>query len=991
MNKLIKKYTMVLIISSFLFLSFTTLSKNISLPSFNVSADTEIENEEIITYQGNNTESLSYTDYLAMYSDKESTANQEFLAKDTILNLDLIDKENSFNYGNEIIKLENKQTASFKLNVLEAGLYNIYIDYYFADASINDGEASMKINGEYPYYEARQILFKADWTPSTNDFALDRYNNEIVPSSNKVLKWYKYEDGKGILSDGSRLYSTTLKGYFEKGENQFDLNMLSGNLYIGKITLAKEEKLISYSDYISNYQDKTIIKNLQTIEPEKITYKSDASIRIASDSDPKSTPYNTKYKKLNNLSIYSWNKGNQSVSWEFEVKEAGLYNLAFKYLQSETVNLPVSRTIAIDGKVPYEELNNYHFKYVKKWTNHKLQTNKKLLYVYLEPGVHTLTMTSNVIDYRYLIEELSRIMNEMSDISLQIKALTNGQTDEYRNWEISKYIPTLKDDLLRWADEIEKLIEYGNSLAYKNNSSEFSNLELAIKKLKKLAKNVDQIPNKMTQFTDGDSSVSQYLGNVMLKMYTSPLGLEKIYLGGSGKSLPKANANFFQKAWETIKKFFISFFSDGYNSSKAEDGELEVWVRRSRQYIEVMQKMADEEGIKVKFSIMPDQNKLVLANSSGDLPDVAMGIDNWIPYDLALRGITVDLRGYDGYEEIVSTMTDGAIIPYVFEKGVYGLPESQDFWVLFYRSDILSELNIEVPRTWDEVLGILPKLQRYGLNFYEPISLYTGLRPFVATLPFFYQWGGSLYAADGMSTTLSNEQNIKALKFMTDLFTIYNLDKEVTNFYNYFRYGTLPIGIANTGTYLQLLVAAPEIKGNWNIALHPGYENEDGTISHYACTGSQGITMFKSSDKKQQAWDFIKWWMKTETQEKYISTLYSMYGEEYLWFSANNDAFMSLPISTEHKELIRKQWEYAIEVSRIPAAYVIEQSISDAFSQVVFNGENVRVALDKAVITSNREIERKMEEFGYMKDGKKVKDYLVPTIYNIKEWLKGSK
>lgn len=991
MNKLIKKYTMVLIISSFLFLSFTTLSKNITLPSFNVSADTETENEEIITYQGNNTESLSYTDYLAMYSDKESTANQEFLAKDTILNLDLIDKENSFNYGNEIIKLENKQTASFKLNVLEAGLYNIYIDYYFADASINDGEASMKINGEYPYYEARQILFKADWTPSTNDFALDRYNNEIVPSSNKVLKWYKYEDGKGILSDGSRLYSTTLKGYFEKGENQFDLNMLSGNLYIGKITLAKEEKLISYSDYISNYQDKTIIKNLQTIEPEKITYKSDASIRIASDSDPKSTPYNTKYKKLNNLSIYSWNKGNQSVSWEFEVKEAGLYNLAFKYLQSETVNLPVSRTIAIDGKVPYEELNNYHFKYVKKWTNHKLQTNKKLLYVYLEPGVHTLTMTSNVIDYRYLIEELSRIMNEMSDISLQIKALTNGQTDEYRNWEISKYIPTLKDDLLRWADEIEKLIEYGNSLAYKNNSSEFSNLELAIKKLKKLAKNVDQIPNKMTQFTDGDSSVSQYLGNVMLKMYTSPLGLEKIYLGGSGKSLPKANANFFQKAWETIKKFFISFFSDGYNSSKAEDGELEVWVRRSRQYIEVMQKMADEEGIKVKFSIMPDQNKLVLANSSGDLPDVAMGIDNWIPYDLALRGITVDLRGYDGYEEIVSTMTDGAIIPYVFEKGVYGLPESQDFWVLFYRSDILSELNIEVPRTWDEVLGILPKLQRYGLNFYEPISLYTGLRPFVATLPFFYQWGGSLYAEDGMSTTLSNEQNIKALKFMTDLFTIYNLDKEVTNFYNYFRYGTLPIGIANTGTYLQLLVAAPEIKGNWNIALHPGYENEDGTISHYACTGSQGITMFKSSDKKQQAWDFIKWWMKTETQEKYISTLYSMYGEEYLWFSANNDAFMSLPISTEHKELIRKQWEYAIEVSRIPAAYVIEQSISDAFSQVVFNGENVRVALDKAVITSNREIERKMEEFGYMKDGKKVKDYLVPTIYNIKEWLKGSK
>lgn len=990
MNKFIRKYAMILIVCSFIFLSFTTLSKYISFPNFKINAETE-EEKEVVLYQNNNKDQISYTEYLAKYSDKIATANQTFLAKDTVQNLPTIDEENSFGYGNEIIKLENKQTAIFNLNVENAGLYNIYIDYYFADASINDAEASMKINNEFPYYEARQVLFKADWKPTTNNFTKDRYGNEIVPSSVKILKWYRCEDNKGILSDGSRLYSTTLKGYFEKGDNKFELEMTNGNIYIGKISLIKDTKLPTYDEYIANYKDEKKIKTYKIIEPEIITNKSDASIRIASDNNPKSTPYSTKYKKLNNLSISSWNKGNQSVTWEFEIKEAGLYNLAFKYVQYDLVDLPVSRTIAIDGVVPYEELNNYHFEYAKKWTNHKLKANGNLLYIYLEPGTHTLTMTSNLNDYRYMIEEIDRIMSEMSDVSLQIKALTNGQSDEYRDWEISKYIPTLKDDLTRWAKEIREIINYGNKFSPKKNSSEFSNLELAIKKLNKLAKNVDQIPNKMSQFTDGDSSVSQYLGNVMLKLYTTPLGLEKIYIGGSGTKLPKANANIFQKFWETIKKFFLSFFNDGYNTSKADKGELEVWVRRSRQYIEVMQKMADEEGIKVKFSIMPDENKLVLANASGDLPDVAMGINNWIPYDLALRGITTDLRGYDGYEEVVSKMTPGAIIPYVYEDGVYGLPESQDFWVLFYRNDILSQLNIDVPKTWDDVLGILPKLQRYGLNFYEPISLYTGLRPFVATLPFFYQWGGSLYADDGMTTTLSSEQNIKALKFMTDLFTIYNIDKEVTNFYNYFRYGTLPIGIANTGTYLQLLVAAPEIKGNWSIALHPGYDNGDGTISHYACAGSQGITMFKSSDKKEQAWDFIKWWMSTETQEKYISTLYSMYGEEYLWFSANNEAFMSLPISTEHKELIMEQWQYSIEVSRIPAAYVIEQSISDAFSQVVFNGENVRVALDKAVITSNREIARKMEEFGYMKDGKKVKDYLVPTIYNIKDWLKGSK
>jgi ABC-type glycerol-3-phosphate transport system substrate-binding protein len=318
---------------------------------------------------------------------------------------------------------------------------------------------------------------------------------------------------------------------------------------------------------------------------------------------------------------------------------------------------------------------------------------------------------------------------------------------------------------------------------------------------------------------------------------------------------------------------------------------------------------------------------------------------------------------------------------------MYGIPETQDFWVLFYRSDITDKLGIAIPNTWDDVVGILPQLQRLGLNFYEPLSSYTGLKPFVATLPFLYQFGGSLYSEDGMTTTLSSEANIKALKFMTDLFTIYNVPQEVTNFYNYFRYGTLPIGIANSATYLQLLVAAPEIKGNWDLALHPGYEDASGNVYHYATTGSQGITMFNHSKKQQQAFDFIKWWMSTDVQKEFILNLQSMYGEEYMWFTANNEAFDALPIPTSHKELIKEQWSWAMEASRIPAAYMVERSISDAFSKIVFNGENTRIALDDAVIDANREIARKMEEFGYMKNGVKIKDYIVPTIYNIDQWL----
>lgn len=984
-----KKYFIISFISLFVILGLYLLISNFK---FDFSFYDKSFDEDIMPLASQNETSVnkenSYTRYLSKYSEKEAkNAYQYFVAVENLVSDNtILDETKSYEYGNKTIKLENKQSVTFNLDVKQSGLYNIYVDYYFYDNSINDVEASFKINDEYPYYEAKQVLLKANWTPQTENFQIDRYGNQIIPSSNKEFIWYRHSDGFGELSDGSRLYNETFKGFFKKGINSFTLEIKSGTIIIGGITLTSTKEVYDYNTYSNYYKDNKIIKDLEIIEPEFITTKNDISVRISSDSNPKSTPYSTRYKKLNNVYMNSWNKNNQSLSWDFVVEESGLYNLSFKFLQTTLVDLPIYRNIYIDGELPFSEAKNYPFYYGKKWQNQNMTVDGEKAYIYLEKGTHTLTMKSSIDPYRSIIEELSKIMSEMSDISLQIKALTNGQTDEYRDWNITQYIPSLEQNIEGWIVRLSYVINYGNQFTdEKNGSSEFSNLKLAQNKLKKLLDDVDQIPNKMSEFTDGDASVSTYIGNVMLKFYDTPLGLEKIYLGDS--KLPKANANIFIKAWEGIKKFFLSFFSSDYNSTSTSDDTLEVWVRRSRQYIEVMQMMADEAGIDVKFSIMPDQNKLVLANATGDLPDVAMGIDNWIPYDLALRGITVDLRDYEGYEEIVSKITPGAMIPYVYETGVYGIPESQDFWVQFYRTDILSNLGIEIPKTWDEVLGILPKLQRYGLNYYEPISLYTGLRPFVATLPFFYQWGGSLYSEDGMTTTLNEEQNIKALKFMTDLYTIYNIDKEVTSFYNYFRNGTLPIGIANAGTYLQLLVAAPEIKGNWDIAIHPGYENEDGSINHYATASSQGLTMFKSSDKKEEAWDFIEWWMSTPTQETFISKLYSMYGEAYLWFSANREAFMSLPITTEHKELIIEQLDYAIEVSRIPAAYVIEQTISDAFVQVVFSGTNVRIALDNAVIVSNREIERKMEEFGYMKDGKKVKDYLVPTIYNIKDWL----
>lgn len=938
---------------------------------------------------------IKYTQFINQYQEQ---IIKNFYQKYTVK--DYLHEQNEYLYDEESVKLESGDEFTFYLDVKSSGLYTLLFDYYLLQDTIIDTEVSMKVNGDTQYYECNQLVFGSNWITNRTDFATDRYGNEIVPTSTRADTWYKEKP----LVDGSSLNEGALLIKLNSGVNQISLKVKTGGVLIRGVTLSSKQVYLTYQEYLKKHEGSTYYDgDVIDFGAEIIDSKSSLNIRVYALQDPSTSRYETKHKLLNAVYKDSWKTGNQRISWKINVPQSGLYTLSFKYLQDAYIHMPVERTIAINGEVPYEDLYAYKFYYTKKWKNETLHNKDGNLYVYLNEGANEISMTVNMNINKGAIEKIDQVMDEMSKMALQIKYLTNGQSDSYRKWQITDQIPNLESELLRWADELDGIRDYLKTYSDNNKySSTFSNLKLASKKLRKLAKEPNQIPNKMTSFTEGSSSASQLLGDMILTLNASPMGIERIYLSENNAKLPKPKSNVFKRMWEGMKRFVLSFFQKEYSVGTAEDDEIEVWVNRSRQFVEIMQQMADEAGLKIKFSIMPDQNKLVLANASGDLPDVAIGISNWIPYDLALRGITTDLRQFDGYEELIGKFAKGALIPYAYEDGMYGIPETQDFWVTFYRSDIYDSVHLTAPSTWDELLGQLPILQRLGYNFYSPLSSYRGLKPYVATLSYLYQFGasskysnaftGSLYSNDGMTTTLSDESFIEALKFMTDLFTIYDIPEETLSFYNSFRYGTLPIGIANSATYTQLLIAAPEIQGNWSLAPHIGTINQDGTINRYSVAGSQGITMFESSTKKEQAWKFITWWMSTSTQSQYIQQLYSMYGLEYLWYSANLEALATLPIDHHHKEVIIEQLEWAIEASRVPAAYMLERSISDAYSKVVYNGTNVRIALDDAVIESNREIIRKMTEFNYMENGEKIKDYIVPTIYNIDNWLtqKGS-
>src|SRR5690606_34701655 len=104
---------------------------------------------------------------------------------------------------------------------------------------------------------------------------------------------------------------------------------------------------------------------------------------------------------------------------------------------------------------------------------------------------------------------------------------------------------------------------------------------------------------------------------------------------------------------------------------------------------------------------------------------------------------------------------------------------------------------------------------------------------------------------------------------LTDMFRIYGIDQQVASFYQHFRDGTMPIGVADFNMYLQMTVAAPELHGWWGIAPLPGVPNENGEIVRWTGGNQSAAMMFEKSVNKEEGWKFLQWWLSAETQQRF--------------------------------------------------------------------------------------------------------------------------
>ncbi len=504
------------------------------------------------------------------------------------------------------------------------------------------------------------------------------------------------------------------------------------------------------------------------------------------------------------------------------------------------------------------------------------------------------------------------------------------------------------------------------------DSSLLSYVQKAIATLEELMEEPDELPLYLENLYSGTSSINALVGESISSFSGQAISLDMMYVYGKTK-LPRATKNVFVTLGADATILLDSFFSDKYKQSLDDEDPnvLTIWVNRPMTYIDIMQNMIDREfnttETKVKLAIMPDASKLLLANAAGETPDMAMGLGSHMPFDFAVRNAAYDMTQFEDFWQVMSDnhFAPGTLVSYILNDKVYGLPETLDFNVMMYREDIFNSFDIDVPNTYTEMIGILPTLQRYGMNYYMQISATNATKWFYQTAPLIYQNGGQLYNANGTATAINSEAAVKGITQLTELFTKYSLSTQVQSFYNSFRNGTQPIGTASFSDYLMMKNAAPELNGKWQITLPLGTEQDDGSINRTYISNGSASMIFADTNKAERCWDFLKWWTSTEVQTEFGYTLQSTYGPEYLWLSCNLEAVANAPIDSKDKQVILNSLEYIIDIPRTPGQYMLERGLSNIWTQVVLSNEPVRGSIDTAVISINREITRKLEEFGY--------------------------
>lgn len=871
--------------------------------------------------------------------------------------------------GKKAALIDGGKYAQWDINIPNDGCYAVKLDYYNITGKNSNVSMSLYIDGAMPFKELGAIELPRCWADEldeNNNFYTDIHGNDKLPEQREVLKWQEL-----WLGDTQGMYTEPYEFFLTAGTHRIRIEYYDGDFALSGITLGQPDTAPKYGDYLKEYSSKSdsVSDEPIIIEAEKPAYKSSSSLYAQNDRTNASvSPNRAGYTKLNFIGGSSWSYTGQSITWDFDVKEEGWYTVSLKARQNTNQGMKSNRSLLIDGKLPFREAENISVPYDLKWRVYTLGDKENYKF-YLKSGKHSITLSCSPGEMAPSLRKLKQAVLELNALYREIIMVTGTSPDVYQDYNLDTVINDLKprlnklsSDLTAISDEIAEITG--------SHDTQASALDETAVMLKKMSKSPYTIPVRLSSY----KSNVENLGSLLYTLGQQPLALDYIEFTPVGVKPGNGKTGFIKNTAYQVASFITSFTQD-YNSFSNNGGKktIEAWMSSGRDQIKLVNdlindRFTSESGISINLSLVDTGTTLIQATLAGKGPDVALCLPQDTPVNLASRGALLDLSKYD-ISSIESEVGNEAFIPFKYEGGLYALPETETFYMLFYRTDIFEELGLKVPETWDDFYEVLNVLESNNLRVGIPEinAVNKGVSSAITTFEMLlYQKGGSLYAPDYKKTALDTDVANICFEQVAQFYTRYGLEQDY-NFFNRFRSGEMAMALDYYSSYNQLSVAAPELNGLWSFAPVPGTRLEDGTVNRTAIGNVCGSIVMKSAEKRgvaDDAVEFIKWWVSAETQEKYANMLEATMGLLGRYTPANKKAFENMNWSSVDAAAVKAQWEQVTCIPEIPGGYYVNRSLTSALRSVITNNSSARRELSLFNRDINNEISRKRREFG---------------------------
>jgi len=333
----------------------------------------------------------------------------------------------------------------------------------------------------------------------------------------------------------------------------------------------------------------------------------------------------------------------------------------------------------------------------------------------------------------------------------------------------------------------------------------------------------------------------------------------------------------------------------------------------------------------------------------GDSPyDLVYSDVVWIP-KFAAAGWLLDLSDRISESELAA-FSEADVRSGRYQGGLYRIPFRSDVGMLYYRTDVLEELGMEAPQTFEELISIAETaqaetevpwgyvwqgLQYEGLvtNFIEIVSGY----------------GGFWIDADTLEVGLDQPEAIQAVEFMRDVIQQELSPEGVTNYLEEDSLRVFENGNAvflRNWPYAWAELNKEESAVDGNVALKPMVHAPGESAA--ACLGGWGFGIAKSTPHPEEAWEVVKFFTSRDSQKQFIL--------DYAYVPSHTDLFDDPDVLEKfpHYAELKEVAEFAVPRPPVGQYAQLSDILQRYLSSALTNQMSPEAAMQRAAGESRR-------------------------------------